>query len=300
MRYWSWFIVLGLIFWIGTTTVSAESVPVASYWATLEEIETNLAAPEQLTPLIAKLATWDEIALEDGRVIPIDHSFLVAQLDDETLPLESKEALLTNLLAMKKESAPIQEKLATDIETILAQAEFDYSIKPPSLWERFWAKVQELLSRPFQNSSLPPWIGNSFLYLGSLIVVIFILYITRGFWAQFAPQSAVPNDEHEEGTLSANDASLRAQTLSETGDYRSAVRYLYLSALLRLDEQGILRYDRAKTNREYLRLMGASPFAPILREVVDLFDRVWYGFEPLASAEYQHYARQVEKLKQTP
>jgi hypothetical protein len=40
---------------------------------------------------------------------------------------------------------------------------------------------------------------------------------------------------------------------SSEGDYRTAVRYLYLSLLLLLEEHGLLRYDRPLTDREYLQ-----------------------------------------------
>ena len=299
MRRWNWLIVLGVIFWMGTATVSAESVPIATYWTTLEELEAKLDIPDQLTPLVEKLATWDEVALEDGRTIPIDHSFLVSQLKDDSLDVASKKGLVTTLLAIKKESVPLQQKLATDLEELLAQDEFNYEAKPLSWWERLLQRLLDLLERPFEEGSLPPWLGNNVLYFALVVLVLVVFYTTRGFWGQFVPQSAVSNEDHTEETLSADVASLRAQTISETGDYRSAVRYLYLSTLLRLDEHGVLRYDRAKTNREYLGLIEASPAAPILREVVDLFDRVWYGFESIGSAEYQHYARQVETLKET-
>ena len=91
----------------------------------------------------------------------------------------------------------------------------------------------------------------------------------------------------------------RAQNLSGAGDYRTAVRYLYLSSLLLLDERGLLRYNRSQTNREYLRSVAHLPkFAAILREVIDVFDRVWYGYQTLDEATYTQYAARVAELRQ--
>jgi len=36
----------------------------------------------------------------------------------------------------------------------------------------------------------------------------------------------------------------------------------------------------------------------ILREVIEVFDRVWYGYQPLDEATYNQYAARVAELRQ--
>jgi hypothetical protein len=99
--------------------------------------------------------------------------------------------------------------------------------------------------------------------------------------------------------LTADTAFKKAQGLADAGDYRTAVRYLYLSSLLMLDERGLLRYDRSQTNREYLRSVAHLPqLAALLREVIEVFDRVWYGYYPLDEITYAEYATRVAELRQ--
>ncbi|HEX6033595.1 MAG TPA: DUF4129 domain-containing protein, partial [Anaerolineales bacterium] len=99
--------------------------------------------------------------------------------------------------------------------------------------------------------------------------------------------------------LTSTGALKRAETLSMQGDYRNAIRYLYLSSLLVLDEQGLLRYDRSRTNREYLRSVSSKPeLAKPLHDVIDVFDRVWYGFEKVDEQTYQSYVRHVDELRE--
>ena len=99
--------------------------------------------------------------------------------------------------------------------------------------------------------------------------------------------------------LTSEDAFEKAQALSRGGDYRSAVRYLYLSSLLLLDERGLLRYDRTKTNREYLRSISRSPgLAKPLGEVIEVFDDVWYGYHSLEEETFKHYSDRVQELKE--
>ena len=77
------------------------------------------------------------------------------------------------------------------------------------------------------------------------------------------------------------------------------MRYLYLSSLLLLDERGLLRYDRSKTNREYLSSLSNTPeLSEPLNEVIDVFDNVWYGYHSLDEETFKHYSDRVEELKE--
>jgi hypothetical protein len=114
-----------------------------------------------------------------------------------------------------------------------------------------------------------------------------------------AESQMTPSSRSGSEVLTADTALQRAQNLSNNGDYRSAVRYLYLSALLVLEEHGLLSYDRTKTNLEYLRSVSGHPeLETPLKFVVEVFDRVWYGYQPLDDRGYQFYERQVGKLRQ--
>src|SRR5438105_3325024 len=89
-----------------------------------------------------------------------------------------------------------------------------------------------------------------------------------------------------------------AQQLAGMGDYRTAMRQLYLSTLLWLDEHAYLRYDRSLTNREYLRALAKAPaLRDALQPVVEAFDRVWYGFAPISAPEFERYRNQVDAIR---
>ncbi len=109
------------------------------------------------------------------------------------------------------------------------------------------------------------------------------------------------NDLHKsspdaEVTTSA-EAVARAQRASVVQDYRLAMRLLYLACLLKLDESGVLRYDRTLTNREYVRQLASRPvLAGALQPVVEAFDDVWYGFRALTPQGYAAFEAQVREL----
>ncbi|RMD73583.1 MAG: DUF4129 domain-containing protein, partial [Chloroflexi bacterium] len=81
-----------------------------------------------------------------------------------------------------------------------------------------------------------------------------------------------------------------AAAARQAGDRRSAVRYLYLAALLWLDEQGLLHYDRSLTNREYLQqLRDQRSLRDRLAPVVNTFDAVWYGQQVIDEQAFARY-----------
>ncbi len=83
---------------------------------------------------------------------------------------------------------------------------------------------------------------------------------------------------------------MQANEFYRAGDYRRAIRYLYLSLLLYLDKAGLLTYDAGKTDGEYLdEIYGnmkdeAERFASLTL----FFERKWYGMEESSAGDFQH------------
>ena len=73
-----------------------------------------------------------------------------------------------------------------------------------------------------------------------------------------------------------------ADRLVGLGQYREAVRCLYLASLLAFDEAGIARFVRGQTNWEHLRRIEESDKMPTdldFRPATQKFDVVWYGMK---------------------
>jgi uncharacterized protein DUF4129 len=151
----------------------------------------------------------------------------------------------------------------------------------------------------------PPSIGQidprlsqfMLILVGSLLAAVVIGYVARNLRVQ---RAAVETGETpgDDPTTSA-DATQRASDFEAAQDYRSAIRYQYLSSLLLLDERGLIHYDRTLTNREHLSQVSGKPqLVSLLQPVVNAFDDVWYGFMPVDEAFYRQYCQNVERLRQ--
>lgn len=294
-------------------TLAQNSPPTLdAYWDTITQIRNDLRdagddAANVRQTAVTTLAAINEIELADGRLQPINHSFLIRQLQNEEITNSQLVQLLTAYLSSRPgwPEPTLTELDQAALDEILSQPEFQYTADEPNFLQRLWQDmrqaVEDFFLRLFPEGSgfrLP--VGPLLAVAAAVVVAAVLLYALRDVIIGFSADAAMQAEDELGGQpLTADMALQRAQALSTDGDYRTAVRYLYLSALLLLEERGLLRYDRSLTNREYLRTVAHRPeLAAILREVIDVFDRVWYGFQTLTASEYEAYARRVETLRQ--
>ncbi|MBL7812000.1 MAG: DUF4129 domain-containing protein [Bacteroidetes bacterium] len=77
------------------------------------------------------------------------------------------------------------------------------------------------------------------------------------------------------------DAALRE------GNYRLAVRILYLQNLQLLFKKNVLVPSNEKTNMDYLRELGTAPYYDLFQYLTRVFDYVWYGESHIDSEGYK-------------
>lgn len=299
-------------------SAQAPPTPIDAYWAQVEATQAAVTALSGVSPALraerlAELAEpWQQItqvALEDGALIVVDHSALLRAMQAESPNLAQVEGILASLLAARDHWPPASHSSADlrSLASILQRAEFQVEPATPSAlrvwWDDLIDRIDRFLAPLFPDAvdggaaALVNWLLN---IAGLVALAGLVAYALNELLKSLASEAHLRGVSGEGGApLTADSAFQRAQDLAEGRDYRTAVRYLYLSTLLTLDERGLLRYDRSKTNREYLRSVAGQPaLAATLREVIDVFDRVWYGFQPLDAASYARYETRVAELRQ--
>ncbi len=134
--------------------------------------------------------------------------------------------------------------------------------------------------------------------VGVGIVAVASSVLVYALWRNLVAAAQVKQKEMAQVPLTAARALAQARQFANAGDYREAVRELYLATLLMLDERGLLRYDRSLTNREYLDAVAGEPAVrAALEPIVNTFDRTWYGFQAMRREEFENYRRQVEGMR---
>jgi hypothetical protein len=94
--------------------------------------------------------------------------------------------------------------------------------------------------------------------------------------------SALVHEELPAASLLLSQASEAMQL----GRYPEAMRFAFLALLAGLQSRGALRYDRSRTNREYLNDLRDLPhLAVVFRDAAQPYERAWYGKVPVTLAE---------------
>jgi hypothetical protein len=313
--FWLAVPVLLLLVWVGTARGQPD-LPWQAYWQLVDETDQTVSfaerSPAQAQALMKDLAErWENVThvtLPGGELLVVNSGVLVDQL--ELLHPDWKElhALLAQMKASQSRAslAAFSEQDARAVQAILERPEYawpDDSQQNPI--QRFIANLlQKLLD--FLNQLLPrgETTGGLGLYLfytlGVFLILMLVLYFSlRGIFRELVQDANLEKASDGEEGLTATQAMQRAQDSAGAGDHRLAVRYLYLSLLLLLEERGLLRYNRSRTNREYLRSVQDHPqVALLLQDVIEVFDRVWYGYQAIDDSSYANYVEQVNRLKE--
>ena len=302
-----WFLVLGS--WFSQPVLAQEQPPdLATYTAWVREAFAAAQRSDRLglEDVAARLVATTSVRLPDGPAISVDNRWLADALkaSEPDLPaIAERLGAIIDALAQPQSAAPADAR--ERLRQILDNPPFKRAepSPPPAWWTSFWrwvGRVLENLFRPIGRAT-SGGSGNVIAWaigiIGLVLLAGVIVYLLRGLRRGMVAHARAGEDDPE-ANLTARTALDQAGGLARGGDYRTAVRYLYLSALLWLDERNILRYDRALTNREYLERVRDNPaLSARMASIVDTFDRVWYGHLPIDADSFEIYRQQVEALR---
>jgi hypothetical protein len=316
------FLAIWLIALLSLTSISAvtkvDGTPItaSAYWERVQSTRQTIVQMESLSEGQVKqqlsdlAAQWEQVTaveISKDNVVTLDSSFLVMELKADPPNIARLESLLDALLSAHQQY-PRDIFTIQDVEPlkeILARPEFQWqkaqARETPAWLQKIYDFIAKLMDRVAYGVQNTVYYGRVPLIVAAVIVFLISLYfislnLSRNLVRE--AQLAAENGDAD-ALLTSSGAMQRAQSLSNQGDYRNAVRYLYLSSLLVLDERGLLRYDRSRTNREYLRSVSSKPeLSKPLSDVIDVFDRVWYGFDSVDEEDFKSYVKHVDELRE--
>lgn len=89
-----------------------------------------------------------------------------------------------------------------------------------------------------------------------------------------------------------------AETLRRSGEFRLAIRSLFLAFLRLLEQKELVVFIKNKTNREYLReLKKKKQVGPEIEKMNLLFEESWYGMKDCGEKEYSEFLEVYEESK---
>ncbi|MFK7800352.1 MAG: DUF4129 domain-containing protein [Anaerolineae bacterium] len=324
----------GLILCLGlapAAVAQAQIEDAADYWGLVDESITLLEQDEVSAAELDSLAKrWSAVqAFEfDGVELPIQPQIIVERLANGDRSADELDSYLGMFLALKNsretwpkftaaESALTVQEANSALDSLLADNRYQYEAETENWiearWRQFNDRVNGWFNEWFADDGIRGETNNPFnpdrntdpaLGLIGVIAAAILAYILfrliQGVSLGLVREPTRLKNEDDEFAqpLTAKEAMQQAETTAESGDYRRSVRYLYLSTLLVLEEKGMINYDRSLTNREYIDNAKRYPrVVPLLKEVVDVFDQVWYGSAQIDQPTLKEYQERIQALQ---
>ena len=177
------------------------------------------------------------------------------------------------------------------IDGYRSRPEFNYEMDEPRgrgmldaalhwIWEN-------ILSHLFQEGSGTYWKIAGYVFIGATVIMVALLLFRTNLRGLFygSQRRAIPDAEGEEDIHGIDFEGQIGRWISE-GNFRMAVRLLFLRSLKIMSDEKIIDLKAEKTNRDYLGEIGPEPLRGLFGELVRHFNHVWYGMTPLDAVRF--------------
>lgn len=261
-------------------------------------------APTAVDAARRELATVEQVELRSGEVITVTP--LLGAAGDERDGASAQARLW--LVAQQLDAAAADQtatRLAV-LEGVLAGAAFQSRESWLDQLRRWLANLlQQWLGASDANVAPTPVsaaaaqvVGWSFLVAGGALLLVVLVRWLQTLLHAFVGDAVRQERQEDETPATPAAARIAAGRLAEQGDYRAAVRQLYLAALLTLQERRIVARDPSLTNREVLaRTPALHPVHAPLAAAIAVFDEVWYAVREPDEATFSAYRTTVDAIE---
>jgi hypothetical protein len=293
---------------------SPRALSLAEYGTELQRVESQVqqlaAQPQHAERLRQELPeSW---AVEDGeRKVSVRTDFLRSGLSEfqKSAPQKKRrllEELQRRLAALREQAETFARPGRADgamrarLQQILLAREFRF-VRPPSPWEIWRDKLlgwlDRWLTRAFAKLPDVPGLGRIAVW-----IVIALAACVLAIWLYRLSRQQPAERRREVMPFAPSSKSWRAwlaeaEPAAAAGDWRNAVHLAYWGAVSYLERGGAWIPDRARTPREYLRVLAPGhPAKNVFANLTRRFEGVWYGGHAAGPAEFRATRSELEEL----
>jgi Domain of unknown function (DUF4129) len=264
----------------------------------------------------------------DGQVVRVDNSWLHTAIDEvakkPAADTESRRAMLNEIsdrLSALQERIRLSQQIANagdrnaQLDRILARPEYQLDKERESTIKKFlyglWEKILSFLRSLAFTSAGGPELPNTGLLSGFrilLVIIVLVALVIGAFhltkrlrrkrqWEEVKDVREVLGEEMA-GDVTSGDLLATAAELAKQGDYRTAIRRVYIALLLDLERRGKLPLHPSKTNRDYLNaLRSERKIYPTFSTMTGTFEMTWYGQRGATEDEFNGFVSHYEDAK---
>jgi uncharacterized protein DUF4129 len=197
------------------------------------------------------------------------------------------------------------------LQKILAQREFNQAKEGQSWWSQMWDQIWRWIDWLLSHT-IGRLLGNGAARTVAIYVLIGVVFVFAALWIVRGMRKLVRSEAlHVDAVFPSGkhwrDWTREATAAASRGDYRAALHSAYWAGVYRLAELGAWKLDRARTPREYLRMIGAQAQNELaaqnpvgsdmaLKELTSGMEASWYGYLPATQQDYDKAVAHLETL----
>lgn len=283
----------------------------------IERIKTDKEYGEEGINYIKRLLPGTEQIEFEGREVAVDNTWLhvlldsysaekdpqgrIAHLDEAVGRLRALDDQLRRAEAASGEPGNQNDKIREILSRPAFQPEQETAVggfvrrvlrKVRGFFGEIGSALQRLIENVLGAGASVGWISNLLVFV---VIVAALIVVARMVRRMRAPQrkrkkTRIVLGEEIGADGTAGELADEALTAARAGDFRTAVRKLYVSLLYEFSERGLIELEDSATNREYLsKVSRFNVLVPPMRYLTDRFDYVWYGMFPSTEEEFAAY-----------
>jgi hypothetical protein len=310
----------------GTAAIAA---PASDYLArinssveTLKELKRDRSMAEEA---IANIKQWmpESEDVEAGqRTVTVDNRWLHAMLKEyveekdrqkQNVKLDEAigrlESLASHVDRLETEASSPDSDPKEQIRSILARPQFAEKHESPitramrEVREKILNTIREIFVRIweaiFGAGTRANWLMRIIVILAIILSIALIARVAMRYKPERkkSKKRVVLGEEIEEG-MSAADLAEAGVAAARAGDFRTAIRKLYIALLYDLSERKLLEIEPYATNRDYLsKVSRFDSLAAPMRYMTECFDYCWYGMFPASEQEFSAYFNRYQEAR---
>ena len=205
--------------------------------------------------------------------------------------------------ALAQVARPSAEQVRATLARILADPAYQQADSPRL--QALLARISHWLNRLFQGlwgegvyELKEAWPGLYWAIVAILLVILGLLGYHIAWTLSAAFRTRVSHPATPTGTASASPEVLRTRAahLATQGRYQEAIRLLHEALIRLLDLKGLVRFDRSRTNWEYVEAARTmAPLGTAMESLARHLDALLYGGETATEEAYAHCAELVNR-----
>jgi hypothetical protein len=306
---------LALSLFFGPRLIWAESIPISEYRQQLQDINAKVDLlqlhPETAGDVVKAIPDHVSVTTSSGEInvnnkTLKDNLAAYAAADEQKRPellkqVQSYTQAMTAAAESYEKTSPDLSSAHSKLDQILSRREFK-KVQGPStkdvLLSRIYRWLSRLLSKLiFRGGGNFDWMRLVIYLLVGAAVTLLLAWTIRRLRR---PEEELPAREIIPFAPSARGWRTwlaEARALAQQQDWRNAIHLAYWAGISYLEEHGAWKPNRARTPREYLRLIGTRAAQyPVLAALTHKLEVVWYGYGSAAESDFEEALGQLEKL----